>query len=81
MVVNSSNSNSCSSNYLWALLSIMPWKRMGKWSNCSIILILVASWRWAVLFTPQSLYSRLNEAWWAPEPVWTLWRRKNGMPV
>ena len=46
------------------------------------ILNLSARWRWVVNFTPQSLYpweiTRVHiklEAGWAPELIWTFWRR------
>jgi hypothetical protein len=46
---------------------------MGEWRYSSTILDLGTSWRWVVSFTPWPLYSRL---WWAPELVWTVWRRE-----
>jgi hypothetical protein len=49
---------------------------------------LGTSWRWVVSFKPLPLYTRGNspsvpigqEAGWAPEPVWTMWRRENFCP-
>jgi hypothetical protein len=47
------------------------------------ILNLGARWRWVISFTPRPLYQGEEhpvpigwEAGWAPEPVWTRWRRK-----
>jgi hypothetical protein len=45
------------------------------------------SWRWVVNFMPRPLYPRGKSpryqwtgGWWAPEPVWTTWRRKHFWP-
>jgi hypothetical protein len=58
----------------------------GVWGSGCIdphFLDLDTSWRW-VCFTPRQLYPRrksppypLDEAGWAPELVWTTWRREN----
>jgi hypothetical protein len=63
----------------------MPWRYMGEWGYSSNLLDLGTRWRWAVSFTPLPLYPPGKEppvpigqkAEWAPESVWTLWRREN----
>jgi hypothetical protein len=55
-------------------------KRYGVWRYSFTILNLSTRWRWVVGFTPLLLYARGNspqypqQAGWAPEPVWMLWR-------
>jgi hypothetical protein len=59
---------------------------MEEWRYRSTILNLGARWRWVVIFTPASLYRKGKSPRypldrWAPEPVWTVWRRENLDPV
>jgi hypothetical protein len=47
---------------------------MGEYAYSSIILDLGIRWGWVVSFTPRQPFG--CETGWAPDPVWTLWRRK-----
>jgi hypothetical protein len=57
---------------------------MKEWRYSPSLLDLVTRWRWVVSFTPLPLYLLGNEppvpigweAGWAPEPVYTLWKRE-----
>jgi hypothetical protein len=65
----------------------MPWKHMGEWRYISTVLDLETR-KVLISFTSRRLYPRIHrspllvpiEAEWAPEPVWTLWRRDNFCP-
>jgi hypothetical protein len=61
---------------------------MGEWWYSATILDLGTRWRWVVRFTPPTALppGKLSLVpigyWngWAPEPVWTLWRREQSCP-
>jgi hypothetical protein len=64
-------------------LSTTPWRYMRDQRYNYIILKLGTRWRWVVSFTHRPLYPSgkyspvtvVKRAGWAPDPVWTLWRR------
>jgi hypothetical protein len=66
----------------------MPWRHVGEWRYSSTFLDLGTVWRGVVSLTPRPLYPpgkqppiRIEyEACWAPEMVWTLWRREKSYP-
>jgi hypothetical protein len=62
-------------------LSTMPWRHKGEWRYMSTILDLGTRWRWvsdldALPLGNEPPVPTGQEARWAPELVWMLWRRK-----
>jgi hypothetical protein len=59
--------------------STTPWRLIGE-SMQRYTSFLTSTARWVVSFTPLPLYSRGKRPRWAPELVWTTWRRENYWP-
>jgi hypothetical protein len=61
---------------------------MGSLGSAPYVLSLSTIWKRVVSFTPRPLYPRRNssnahctEAGWAPESIWTLWRRNKSLSL